>query len=387
MQVKQIYEILNTIVGETLGESVIVSEDLSNIVEVGKAFANLDNGYDNYVRKLQDHIGRVVFVDRVYRGRAPSVVMDGWQYGSIMEKIRVDLFDAQENESWELQPGNSYDPNIFYAPDVSAKFFNKRTTYEIPVSITRKQVESSFDGVTQINAFYSMIQNAIENSLTVQMDDLVMRTINNMIAETIYTEYTGGTYTGSSGVRAVNLLYLYNQAHSGATISTAAEAIKTPEFIRYASEVMGNYIDRLKVMSKLFNVGGTAKFTPEDRLHVVLLSEFRRAADIYLQSSTFHDELTRLPNSETVVYWQGSGTAYAFSDTSNIDVTTTGGHSVDIDGVLGVMFDRDALGVSNLDRRVTTNYNAKAEFWNEWHKFDCGFFNDFDENCVVFFAK
>lgn len=387
MQVKQIYKILNTIVGETLGEDVIVNEDLSNIVEVGKAFANLDNGYDNYVRKLQDHIGRVVFVDRVYRGRAPSVVMDGWQYGSIMEKIRVDLFDAQENETWELQNGSSYDPNIFYAPDVSAKFFNKRTTYEIPVSITRKQIESSFDGVTQINAFYSMIQNAIENSLTVQMDALVMRTINNMIAETIYTEYTGGSYTGSSGVRAVNLLYLYNQAHAGATISTAEEAIKTPEFIRYASEVMGNYIDRLKVMSKLFNVGGTSKFTPEDRLHVVLLSEFRRAADIYLQSSTFHDELTRLPNSETVVYWQGSGTGYAFSDTSNIDVTTTGGHSVDIDGVLGVMFDRDALGVANLDRRVTTNYNAKAEFWNEWHKFDAGFFNDFDENCVVFFAK
>ena len=387
MQVKQIYEILNTIVGETLGEDVIVNEDLSNIVEVGKAFANLDNGYDNYVRKLQDHIGRVVFVDRVYRGRAPSVVMDGWQYGSIMEKIRVDLFDAQENETWELQNGSSYDPNIFYAPDVSAKFFNKRTTYEIPVSITRKQIESSFDGVTQINAFYSMIQNAIENSLTVQMDALVMRTINNMIAETIYTEYTGGSYTGSSGVRAVNLLYLYNQAHAGATISTAEEAIKTPEFIRYASEVMGNYIDRLKVMSKLFNVGGTSKFTPEDRLHVVLLSEFRRAADIYLQSSTFHDELTRLPNSETVVYWQGSGTGYAFADTSNIDVTTTGGHSVDIDGVLGVMFDRDALGVANLDRRVTTNYNAKADFCNDWHKFDAGFFNDFDENCVVFFAK
>jgi hypothetical protein len=208
-----------------------------------------------------------------------------------------------------------------------------------------------------------------------------------MIAETIYTEYTGGTYTGSSGVRAVNLLYLYNQAHSDATISTAEKAIKTPEFIRYASEVMGNYIDRLKVMSKLFNVGGTAKFTPADRLHVVLLSEFRRASDIYLQSSTFHDELTRLPNSETVVYWQGSGTGYAFADTSSIDVTTTGGHSVDIDGVLGVMFDRDALGVANLDRRVTTNYNAKAEFWNEWHKFDAGFFNDFDENCVVFFAK
>lgn len=386
MKVTQIYEILNGIVNETLGESVVVAEDLTNLVDVGKAFANLENGYDNYVRKLHDHIGRVVFVNRIYRGRAPSVVMDGWQYGSIMEKIRANLFEATENETWELENGASYDPNIFYAPDVSAKFFNKRVTYEIPVSITQKQVESSFDGITQINAFYSMIQTAIENTMTVQMDALVMRTINNMIGETIYNEFSGGTYTGSSGVRAVNLLYLYNQAHAGATISSAEAAIHTPAFIRFASEIIGNYIDRLKVMSNLFNVGGTSKFTPEDRMHIVMLSEFRRAADIYLQSDTFHDELTRLPNAESVVYWQGSGTSYNFDDTSKIYVSTTGGHSVQIGGVLGCIFDRDALGVSNLDRRVTTNYNAKAEFWNEYHKFDAGYFNDFDENFVVFFA-
>lgn len=386
MKVTQIYEILNTIVNETLGDSVIVEEDLSNIVDVGKAFANLENGYDNYVRKLCDRIGRVVFVNRIYRGRAPSVVMDGWQYGSIMEKIRSNLFEATENETWALENGTSYDPNIFYAPEVSAKFFNKRVTYEIPVSITQKQIESSFAGVVQINAFYSMIQTAIENSMTVQMDALVMRTINHMIGETVYNEFSGGTYTTSSGVRAVNLLYLYNQAHAGATIATAEKAIHTPEFIRFASEIIGNYIDRLKVMSNLFNIGGTSKFTPEDRMHIVLLSEFRRAADIYLQSDTFHDELTRLPNSESVVYWQGSGTGYAFSDTSKINVSTSGGHSVELSGILGCIFDRDALGVSNLDRHVTTNYNAKAEFWNEWHKFTAGMFCDFDESFVVFFA-
>lgn len=385
MLVNQIYQILNTITGEVLGDSIIVSEDLSNIVEVGKAFANLDGGYDNYVRRLQDHIGKVVFVNRIYKGRAPSVVMDGWQYGSIMEKIRVDLFDAEENESWNLQQGASYDPNIFYAPNVNAKFFNKRVTYEIPVSITQKQVESSFSSVTQINAFYSMIQSAIENSMTVQMDELVMRTINNMSAETVYTEFTSGSYGSGSGVRAVNLLYLYNQAHQGATISTIADALDSQDFLRYASYIIGNYVDRIQIMSNLFNVGGTSKFTPEDRLHVVMLSEFVRSADVNLQSDTFHNMLTALPNAETVTYWQGSGTGYALADTSKIKVTTTGNHSVEIGGVVGVMFDRDALGVSNLDRRVTTNYNGKAEFWNEWHKFDAGYFNDFDENFVVFF--
>jgi hypothetical protein len=168
---------------------------------------------------------------------------------------------------------------------------------------------------------------------------------------------------------------------------TAAEAIHTPEFIRFAAQVMGDYIDRLQVISTLFNIEGTEKFTSTDRMHIVMLSQFKRAAEIYLQSDTFHNDLVKLPNSEKVVYWQGSGTGYDFFDTSEINVNTATGHTVNCDGILGVIFDRDALGVSNVSRRITSNYNPKAEFWNEWHKFDAGYFNDLSENCVVFYIK
>ena len=389
MLMTQVYEILNTITTELLGEEVIVNEDLSNVVDVGRAFENLDNGLDNYVRRLQDHIGRMVFVDRVYSGRAPRVLMDGWEYGSIMEKVRAALPEATENESWSLVDGASYDPNVFTAPQVSVKFFNKRVTFEIPISITEKQVKSSFSNATQLNAFYSMIHTAIENSMTVKLDSLIMRTINSAIAETIYSEYPSGssTYDDSTGVRAVNLLYMYNETlPETATPLTAADAIHDPEFIRFASYQMALYSDRLAVISTLFNVGGTEKFTPKDRQHFVMLSEFKRAADVYLQSDTFHDEFTRLPEAESVTYWQGSGVDYAFESTSAINVTTADNHTVSASGILGVIFDRDTLGVANLDRRVTTNYNAKAEFWNEWHKADAGYFLDLDENCVVFFV-
>ena len=389
MLMTQVYEILNTITTELLGEEVIVNEDLSNVVDVGRAFENLDNGLDNYVRRLQDHIGRMVFVDRVYSGRAPRVLMDGWEYGSIMEKVRAALPEATENESWSLVDGASYDPNVFTAPQVSVKFFNKRVTFEIPISITEKQVKSSFSNATQLNAFYSMIHTAIENSMTVKLDSLIMRTINSAIAETIYSEYPSGssTYDDSTGVRAVNLLYMYNETlPESATPLTAADAIHDPEFIRFASYQMALYSDRLAVISTLFNVGGTEKFTPKDRQHFVMLSEFKRAADVYLQSDTFHDEFTRLPEAESVTYWQGSGVDYAFESTSAINVTTADNHTVSASGILGVIFDRDTLGVANLDRRVTTNYNAKAEFWNEWHKADAGYFLDLDENCVVFFV-
>ena len=388
MLVKQVYEILNSITEEILGDSVVVQEDLSNVVEIGRAFANLENGVDNYVRRLQDHIGRMVFVDRVYRGRAPRVLMDGWEYGSIMEKVRAKLPEATENESWELEDGTSYDPNIFTAPEVSVKFYNKRVTFEIPISITRDQVKSSFSNATQLNAFYSMIQTAIENSMTVKLDSLIMRTINAAIAETLASEYSDNTgYSSKSGVRAVNLLYLYNASVPQAQqISAAADAIHDPDFIRFAAYTIGLYSDRLEVMSTLFNVEGTEKFTPKDRQHIVMLSEFKRAADVYLQSDTFHDEFTALPEAESVTYWQGSGTDYAFGSTSKIDVVAPSGATVTTTGVLGVIFDRDALGVSNLDRKVTSHYNAKADFWNEWHKAIAGYFLDRAENTVVFFV-
>lgn len=387
MKVTQVYEILNTITKEILGDSVVVNEDLSNIVDIGKAFENMDGALDNYVRKLQDHIGRVVFVNRVYSGRAPRVLMDSWEYGSILEKIRAAMPESELNESWNLQDKVSYDQDLFRAPSVSVKFFNDRDTFEIPISITEDQVKSSFSNATQLNAFYSMIQTAIENAITVRLDSLIMRTINAAIAETIYSEYPSQGYSDGTGVRAVNLLHLYNTNVNTGTPLTVDNALHTPDFIRYAAYIMGLYADRLAVMSTLFNIEGKENFTPRDRLHIVTLSEFKRSADVYLQSDVFHDEFTRLPEAEGVTYWQGSGIDYGFNSTSAINVTTPTGHDVSIDGILAVMFDRDALGVSNLDRKVTSHYNAKAEFWNEFHKATAGYFLDLGENCVVFFIQ
>lgn len=380
MKVTQVYEIVNTMTQEILGDSVVVNEDLSNIVDIGKAFEDLGDKYDNYVRRLHDHIGRMVFVDRVYAGSAPSILVDGWEFGSILEKVRADMPVAEENESWELQDRTSYDPNIFYKPSVHAKFFNNKVTFEVPISITEKQVKSSFSNATQLNAFYSMIYNAIQKSMTVKLDALIERTINAGIAEVMYDAFPGGTYTGTT-VRAVNLLKVYNDSVEEANRITAEQALRldNENFLKKCAWIMGKYVDRLGKLSTSYNIGGTEKFTPKDLLHFVLLSDFKRSADVYLQSDTFHNELTRLPEAETVPYWQGEEVEH------KIMCKTPTGHDVTLTGIMGVMFDRDAMAVANMDRRVTTNYNAKAEFWNEWHKMDAQYLLDLDENIVVFF--
>lgn len=397
MEVKKIYELINKVSGEVLGKTGIVAEDLTGIVDLGTEVFN-QNAVDNYVKSLVNHIGKVIFVNRPYAGKVPSVLMDAWEFGSVLEKISADVPEAEENDTWDLKDGQTYSQDVFHKPTVTAKFFNSKVTFEVPVSITERQVKESFSNAAQLNGFISMIYAAVEKSMTIKADALIMRTINNMIAETVLADavafgataagdMTGANLSSASTARCVNLLKLYNDKTGAETPLTAAKAITDPDFIRFASYVMGTYADRLQSISTVFNVGGKERFTPKDMLHVVLLSDFAKAAQTYLYSDTFNRGDVLLPQAETVPFWQGSGQNYEFASTGNINIKESGGKAVEISGVLGVMFDRDALGVCNLDRRVTTNYNAKAEFFNNYYKFDAGYFNDTNENFVVFFIE
>lgn len=379
MEVKQIYELVNNATTQAIGQSDLLQEDLSNLVDVGEAIMNA-NSIDHYVKSLVDHIGKVVFVNRAYKGVAPSVLRDGWEYGAIKEKIAARMPVATENESWELEDGATYDPNMFYKPDVIAKFFSKKITWEIPMSFTELQVKSAFSSAAQVNGFISMLFTAVENSKNIKTSELIMRCINNMTAETI---------KNGNATRAVNLLSLYNARYPSATITTVSDAVTDKEFIRFASYIMSLYKNRMSRMSTLFNIGGEARFTPADRLHVILLSEFAEAAGVYLQSETWHNSFTELPKAETVPYWQGTGgtNAFTFNQVSGINVVpSSGGAAITQTGILGVMFDSEALGVCNENQRVTTNYNPKAEFYTNWYKVDSSYFNDTNENYVVFYV-
>lgn len=382
MDVKQIYDVVNKAVAQAIGDSAIIQEDLGNIVEVGTAILNA-NALDKYADALVNHIGRVVFVNRAYRGVYAKLQMDAWEFGSVLEKVTMQMPKAEENETYDLQDGTTYEENIFYKPTITAKFFNKLTTFEVPMSITEKQVKQSLSNQTQLNSFISMIYNAIENALTMSIEELSRRAVNNIIAETMYDEYGSGSQTASSGIRAVNLLFLYNDTFNQSL--TSADALYDEDFLKFMFYTMSMYRTRLKSMSTLFNLGGKERFTPADALHFVLLSNVAKSSEVYLQSNTFHDELVKLDNYEEVPYFQCTGSNYDFDDVSEIKCKTASGNTIDIKGVVGVMFDRDAVAVCNFNRRTTSKWNAKAEFTNYWYKVDAEYINDLNENCVVFF--
>ena len=378
MEVTQIAEIVNQTTAEVTGAEALADVDLNKVVEVGAEVLDNDKLIDNYVKSLIDHIGKVVFVNRPYTGSTPSVMMDSWEYGAILEKIQYEgLPEAEENDSWELEDGRSYDPNIFYKPQVSAKFYSERKTFDIPMSFAQRQVKSAFSGAAQVQAFFAMIETAISNGMTVKMDSLVQLTIANAIA-TVYNNRL------SNPVQYYPLVTMYVAATGDSSVN-ATNALIKPEFTRWASMTMRRVASRMQKLSTLFNAGGKYRHTPADRLHLILHSDFTAAAEAFLYSDTYHNEFVKLPKAEEVAFWQGSGTGFAWSDTSKIIVTPSGSSDVTtVENVVGIAWDRDALGVTNLDRRVTTNWNPKAEFTNNWYKFDAGYFNDFNENIAVF---
>ena len=397
MKVEQVYQVVNELSQQYIGEDAVTVVDNDTLVDVGSKVINLQN-LDKYVNSLIDQIGKMMFVNRSYTSKIPSLMMDGWEYGAILEKIEYDgLPEAQVNDTWNLVDGQSYDPNVFTQPKVNARFFSKKVTYDIPMSFAERQVKSAFQSTTQLNSFFSMIENAIQKSMTVKIDELGMNALNQRMVSSL--QYYDGTSTPQHIKLATAAVQAGVLASVPATIVEKEKLLYDPDFIRYASMVMKRLAERIQRLSVLFNTGHTIRFTPTNQLKLILHSDFVSAAGAYLESDTFHNEFVALPQADTVPFWVAPGQDYAFESTSTILSSNPALVDPDDDyavkkknpatpithkGVIGVMFDNYAVAVCNLDRRVTSNYNGRAEFYNNWYKFDAGYFNDLNENMVIF---
>lgn len=389
-RIKQLADMLNGtltevgIIDQATGQAAVANEDLSNLVDIGKTvldYTGVSNeNYDSFVRSLIDHVGKVMFVDRKYASQAPNILMDSWEYGSVLEKVRCEAPDARDNATWDLfnypqVGGDAYpDPFELSKPSVAAKFYNSKATYEVPITITTIQMKEAFQSAEQLNSFVAMIENRIRMKMTLCNDALIMATICNLIGQKI------------NGGRVVDLLALYNAGpNAGGTALTQAKALTDKEFLRFASKTVAQYRKFLATASTLYNDGSYITFTPEDRLRFIANTEFAKSLDAYLYSDTYHDEFVKLPGYEEVAQWQGSGSAA--DDRLKIDATIdASGTATEIvnDGILAVMLDRDAAAVCNQNYRITSIYNPRGEYTNFFYKWDAMYMNDVLENVVVF---
>ena len=375
MLITQTKEILTTIATEMLGpDNTIVTENLENLQDIGKELITQQN-VDTYVKKLVGNIGIGVFKNRLLNSTAPSLLVDSWEYGAILQKVRMKLIPAEENSAVKLVDGQSYDQNVFHQPTVSATFYSKEITFEVPISYTREQLNSSFNSVSELNGFYNLLETTVQNSLTVKTDALIMRTINYRI---------GKTFTKGRESQKINLLAGYNKV-SGREL-TVANCFHDEEFLKYAIAEIKNYQDRLKLPTSVFNDKKEEAFTPAQNQKLVLLSDFKNTVDTHLIPVVQNSENLTL-SCETVPYWQGSGKTFAFDDISKIDVTLdSASETAQVSGIVGILFDDEALKVGNLNQYVTTNYNAKGDFYTNYYKEQSGFFVDLAENFLIFYV-
>ena len=391
MKIKQLASVLNGtlsstgIIDQVTGEAPVAAEDLSDIVDIGKTVLDYtgqsNTNYDSFMRNLIDQVGKIMFVDRVYTSQAPNILKDGFEYGSILEKVRCEVPDARDNATWDLfnypQDGGAAYPDPFELskPSATAKFYNSKATYEIPITLTDVQLREAFQSASQFGSFISMIENRIRMKMTLCNDGLIMATIANLMGQKFRL--------GAN----VNLLEAYKAVNASATV-TAATALVDKEFLRFASKTIAQYKKYLATASTLYNGDGTSSyltFTPADRLKFIANTEFSKSLDAYLYSDTYHNEFVNLPGYEEVAFWQGTGTSN--DDRLKIDVTVDDGSTgteIVRDGILAVMFDDEAAAVCNQNFRVTSAYNGRGEYTNYFYKWDAMYMNDLLENCVVF---
>lgn len=373
--VKQIYSIVNDVAKMTYGESAVAVVDTASFISLGDKVLNSATDTELFTNKLVDRIGKTVFSVRRYEGMSGGVVRHPFEFGCILQKIYVDLPEAKQNNAWEIGKGDytpSYAPVI--KPSVKQKLFDKISTWEIDVTIPDFMLRTAFTNETAMATFIDAIFVALDNMMIVALDNNADLTRASFIARKLH----GGKPCG-----AINLLKEYNTLTTAGL--TVEGALRNTEFLKWASMQINLWVNRMVKMSSLFNEEGYRRHTPKENLVVNVLQDFASATNTFLQSDTFHNELTKLPNYETVPYWIGSGASYDFNSTSLVNVKLSDSVTVNQTGVIAVAYDFEALGVTMKERRTTTERNNKDEYTNYYNKANIGYFNDMSENGIVFY--
>ena len=387
--VRQIAPIVNDAVTDALGGQALKVSDTTDFVSMGKQLSQMEL-YDKWFGALVNRITRTIFAVREYRGQSRGILRDADEYGAFVQKVHYILPDAVNNPAWQIPPTDGTAPFTQVSPydvnttlEIRALIFGGQGTWSIEIVRPMEQIKTAFTSAAEMGAFIDGIYIYIENGFRLQ-EEAVERAAAN----------TGMARALTSG-KSRNLLAEYNATlPAGTTALTVADCMTNAEFLRYASKEINDTLNYMGTMSTLFNEGGMPKFTPRDRAVVEMLQSFASASEMYLQSDTFHKELVQLPMFNSIPYWQGSGTSFAFADVSKIDVqhddfiteeSETG--EVTQSGIICFIHDIDAIAAFFGFRRTWEKYNERQDVVNHGEQARHGYAVDPNENMIVFYVS
>ena len=376
-KVEQIYTLVNETAKESMGEKAIAVKDVSSLIALGDSVLSSASDTENFLNTLVDRIARTVFSVRRYETDTEGMVRHPFEFGCIVQKIYVDMPEAKQNNSWEIGK-EGYTP-VFapvIKPTAKQKLFKGITTWEVDVTIPDYMLRTAFLNETSMATFIDAIFTAMDNMITLALENNANLTRASFIARKL----KGGKPCG-----AINLLHEYNTLTSASL--TVESAMMNAEFLAWASRAINLWVKRMSKMSVLFNEEGYKRHTPKDKIVVNLLQDFTSACDTFLGANTFHDELVKLPMYDSVAYWQGAGESFDFNDTSAIKVKIDESNTIEKKGIIGIVYDYEAMGVTLNERRSTSERNNHDEYTNYYNKANIGYFNDMSENGIVFYLE
>ncbi|MEE3334444.1 MAG: hypothetical protein VZR54_09305 [Ruminococcus sp.] len=368
MTTEQIYGLVNTVNAEAFGHSALVVTDTSSLISLGNTVLSSSTNTEAFLSTLAQRIGRTILRFREYRNKLGDMVLNDFEYGAILQKIKVNMPEAEADESYDLIDGNTVDHYKIAKPSVDQKLFVTRTPYQFHITIQRVHLKEAFLSAENMGSFIGIIFGEVRNAIEISLENLGRVTLATAIAE-------------YKSAREIPLVTDFNTEYNPGTPLTAATAIHNEEFLRYAIMRMNNLVDMMQDASELYNDGSMVTFTPRQDVRMKVISEFQRRMETNVQYAAFHDQFVEIPDGyQTINFWQAAKTPYEVNITRPSDSTAT-----TVNNVVAMLYDRDAMGVYKIDEEIATSpINAAGLYYNQyWHEKQLRFI-DLSENGVIF---
>lgn len=367
MNTEQIYSIVNSAVAQATGSTSLTTIDTQGLISLGNTVLSSSTNTEAFLNTLAQRIGRTIYRFRAYDNKFKDMIVSDMEWGAILQKIRVAMPQAESDTMYGLTDGVSVDHYVVAKPQADQKLFVTRTPYMFKVTIQRQTLKEAFLSAEAMGSFIALVFGEVRNAIELSLEELGRLTLSAAISE------------ASQTTQVINLVTDYNT--EAGTSLTANDCIFDRSFLEYCIMRMNNIIDMMQDMSVLYNDGTVPTFTTKDTMRIKILSGFQRRMETAVQYAAFHDQFVKIDGAYTTVnYWQ------AEEHPSFIDIKKpSDGSAFTAQYVIGVIHDRDAFGIYQIDETVlTTPVNAAGAYYNQfWHEKQ-GRFVDTSENIVIF---
>lgn len=362
----QIYTFLNTVTSAALGKTAIAAVDTTSLVSLGHQVLADAQSISAFYSSLATQIGRIYSLYRLLTEQRLGFERTPLEFGAILRTLEVaTVARTQANESWD----NSNPITETIANDTTAAvatYDAKRGTFAIETKVIYDyQLREAFTDAASMASFIDMVFNDMYNGMELAIRDCENTTEATAIAICYPYELTTNC--------AINLLKEYDLAFNKTL--AAADALRDPDFLRFAAAEIKKHKKYMEDPSVLYNVAGYERWTPSEDLQLHVLEEFAANTATYLQSSTFHDEMVKLPTYRERSFWQAIS-AGTTADRSKVMITRSDDPlnpvTITVNGVLAFAFDRNAIAIMIDYIRTRSDYKPKYEHTEYYHKADWG---------------